>query len=307
MTSAPRHTAPPVSAPPDRITHGAVHLRVTDVPRAVEFWGDALGLGVRDRAGDRVHLGTPARDLVVLHGGATRRAPRGHAGLYHLAVHVPDAQDFARALVRLATHRVAQAPTDHIFSIATYAHDPDGLGLEVTHETPARVVGHEITDRGVALIDDEGRRRAPTEALDPAPLLDAVAGEAPTPRVDDRSFIGHVHLHVDDIGRAVAFYRDVVGFDEHMRMDGFGMADFSAGGVFPHRMAVNVWQGAGAPPTPADAAGLVFHELLADAAGVDALAGRLDAAGHPFTRRDGGISTLDPAGNTLVVMPRGAV
>ncbi len=301
------HGAASAVADRDRITHGAIHLRVRDVRRAEAFWGDALGLGVRDRRDGRVHLGTPASDLVVLHGGAARPAVPGHAGLFHVAVHVADARDFARAMVRLAAHRVPQASSDHVFSVATYAHDADGLGLEITHETPGRVVGHEITQRGVALIDDQGRRRAPTEALDVRPLLDAVASEPPTLRVDDAAVVGHVHLHVDDIDRAVGFYRDVLGFDEHMRMDRMGMADFSAGGAFPHRMAVNVWQGLGAPPAPADAAGLVHHELHMAADDVDALAARLDAVHHPFTRRDGAIATLDPAGNPLVVLPRGVI
>ncbi|MCB0881754.1 MAG: VOC family protein [Thermoleophilia bacterium] len=288
----------------DAIRHGAIHLRVTDLGRARAFWGDALGLRERDRTATTLTLGTPGRDLVVLHSGAARPAPRGHAGLYHVAFHVPTEDAFGRALLRLAVHRVPQAPTDHIFSIATYAHDADGLGLEVTRETPRRVTGRIVTDREIALIDDDGRRRAPTEALDVRPILAPLAGGDPGPHADDDTVVGHVHLHVDDIPPAAAFYESLVGFDEHMRMDRIGMADFSAGGDFPHRLAVNVWQGPGAAPTPDDAAGLVHHELRVDPDGLAAIAERMDAAGHPYERRDGALWVRDPAGNALAIDAR---
>ena len=288
----------------DAIRHGAIHLRVTDLGRAQAFWGDALGLAERDRTATTRVLGTPDRDLIVLHAGASRAAARGHAGLYHVAFHVPTRDAFGRSLLRLAAHGVPQSPTEHIFSVATYANDADGLGLEITFETPERVVDRIVTDREIALVDDRGRRRAPTEALDVQPILARLAGGDPGARTDDATVIGHVHLHVDDIARAGAFYGGLVGFDPHMRMDRIGMADFSAGGAFPHRLAVNVWQGRGAPPAPDDAAGLVLHELRVGDDALAAIAERMDAAGHAYERRDGALVTRDPAGNALSIDTR---
>jgi catechol 2,3-dioxygenase len=60
--------------------------------------------------------------------------------------------------------------------------------------------------------------------------------------------IGHVHLKVADLERAIGFYRDLLGFD--LLLD-FGTAAFlSAGGSHPH-IGLNTWESqGGAPPAP---------------------------------------------------------
>ena len=65
------------------------------------------------------------------------------------------------------------------------------------------------------------------------------------PRVD----IGHVHLKVADIDRALAFYRDVLGFDVAQRY-GDSAAFVSAGG-YHHHIGLNTWESrGGSPPAP---------------------------------------------------------
>ncbi len=300
----PNDEATAAAASPERITYGAVHLDVVDRARSLAFWRDAVGLVELDRGDDHVSLGAGARALIVLRPGAVRPAARGHTGLYHVALHVPSAAEFARVVSRLGTHRVPQAPTDHIFSIATYATDPDGLGLELTFETPERCTGSEIGPGSIVLLDEEGRRRGPTEPLDLERWLGHLDGtpvEAPFP---DGAFVGHIHLHVADLAGAFAFYRDLVGFDEHVFMTHFGMADLSAGGRFPHRLAVNVWQGPDAVPPPDGTAGLRVFELLVPRDEVGAMRGRLERAGHPHAIDGLAIATADPAGNRLRIGPR---
>jgi catechol 2,3-dioxygenase len=65
------------------------------------------------------------------------------------------------------------------------------------------------------------------------------------PRVD----IGHVHLKVADIDRALGFYRDVLGFDVTQR---FGdQAAFVSAGGYHHHIGLNTWESRGAsPPSP---------------------------------------------------------
>ena len=61
--------------------------------------------------------------------------------------------------------------------------------------------------------------------------------------------IGHVHLKVADLDRAVAFYRDLLGFDLTQRY-GTRAAFLSAGG-YHHHIGLNTWDSAGgAPPAP---------------------------------------------------------
>jgi catechol 2,3-dioxygenase len=309
------HSAPPTgadtetgtataaaAAPADRITHGPVHLDVVDAGRSLAFWHDLVGLGETGRDGGVIRLGAGERDLVVLHPGATRRAARGHAGLYHLALHVPDGPEFARVVARLAGARVPQSPTDHVFSMATYLHDPDGLMLEITLETPERFGGFEVGPRGIVMYDEMGRRRAPTEALDLGPLRDWLGDLDVLAPLPAGTTVGHVHLHVPDLGAAVAWYRDVIGFDEHMVMPAIGMADLSAGGRFPHRMALNVWNGPDAVQPPADRARMRRATLVVpDAAALAAVGERIAARGGHAEAGAGGLLTADPAGNPMLV------
>jgi catechol 2,3-dioxygenase len=237
------------------------------------------------------------RTLLVLHAGATTPAGRGHAGLYHLAIHIPDAREFARVLVRIAQARVPQSPTDHIFSKATYLHDPDGIMLELTLETPERYGSIEIAAGTISMLDSDGRRRSPTEPLDVEEALAPLEGGDPDMPLPHGSYVGHVHLHVPDLRASYDFYRDVIGFDEHAYMAPIGMADLSAGGSFPHRIAINNWQ---APPA---AAGLRGYELiLRGSRALDGLSRRAAEAGVALSAGDSGkISLHDPAGNEISV------
>ncbi len=68
--------------------------------------------------------------------------------------------------------------------------------------------------------------------------------------------IGHVHLKVADLDRAVGFYRDALGFDLVARI-GSQAAFLSAGG-YHHHLGLNTWESAGGTPPPAGTTGL-YH------------------------------------------------
>lgn len=74
--------------------------------------------------------------------------------------------------------------------------------------------------------------------------------------IDPRTTIGHVHLKVADIERALGFYCGVLGFQLTQRY-GKGAAFVSAGG-YHHHIGLNTWQSLGGAPPPARATGL-FH------------------------------------------------
>src|SRR5436309_2171149 len=75
------------------------------------------------------------------------------------------------------------------------------------------------------------------------------------PRVD----IGHVHLKVSDIDRALAFYQGVLGFDLVARL-GDEAAFVSAGG-YHHHIGLNTWESKGAGPPPPNTTGL-YHTAI---------------------------------------------
>ena len=72
--------------------------------------------------------------------------------------------------------------------------------------------------------------------------------------------IGHVHLKVADLERALGFYRDVLGFEITQRM-GRSAAFLSAGG-YHHHIGLNTWESAGGSPPPPGATGLYHVAIL---------------------------------------------
>ena len=119
--------------------------------------------------------------------------------------------------------------------------------------------------------------------------------------IDPGVRIGHVHLKVADLERAIGFYRDVLGFTLTQRF-GREAAFLSAGG-YHHHIGLNTWESAGGQPPPPGSTGLYHHAILypTRAALGNALA-RLQAAGVPLTgAADHGVSEAlylnDPDGN----------
>jgi len=131
-----------------------------------------------------------------------------------------------------------------------------------------------------------------------------MSGEArPVRPIDPGVRIGHVHLKVADLERALAFYRDVLGFELTQRY-GTEAAFVSAGG-YHHHIGLNTWESRGGSPPPEGTTGL-FHAAIVYPTRA-ALAGalrRLNAAGVPLEgASDHGVSEAlylrDPDGNGL--------
>ncbi len=246
----------------DALTYGAVHLEVTDLERSLVFWRDLIGLVERETDGDgAVRLGTGEAELLVLHPGATGPVQRGYSALYHLAIHMPSEAEFARLLARLFAARYPNAPTDHITHWATYLDDPDGINLEIAFETIDRVGEISIVGGRPQIIDSAGKVHAMTEPLSLEEVFSFREDEEISGPLPDGARIGHVHLYVGDLEAAQGFYEEI-GFSRHMDAAGIGFADLSLGGTFPHRIAVNVWQGIGAPQAPEGTAGMRHFELI---------------------------------------------
>src|SRR5258708_32321405 len=83
--------------------------------------------------------------------------------------------------------------------------------------------------------------------------------------VDPRVRIGHVHLKVADIARALEFYCGVLGFEVTQRF-GQSAAFLSAGG-YHHHLAVNTWESRCGSPPPPGRTGLYHTALVYPARG----------------------------------------
>ncbi|WP_304189630.1 VOC family protein [Lentibacter algarum] len=78
--------------------------------------------------------------------------------------------------------------------------------------------------------------------------------------VDPQARIGHVHLKVADLDRAIAFYSGVLGFSVTQRY-GAGAA-FLAAGNYHHHIGLNTWESAGGTPPPKGHTGLYHTAFL---------------------------------------------
>ncbi len=78
--------------------------------------------------------------------------------------------------------------------------------------------------------------------------------------LDPRVRIGHVHLKVADLERALHFWCDILGFELQQRM-GDSAAFVSAGG-YHHHIGLNTWESAGAAPPPRRSTGLYHVAIL---------------------------------------------
>ena len=96
--------------------------------------------------------------------------------------------------------------------------------------------------------------------------------------IADGTRIGHVHLKVADLERALSFYCGVLGFDLMQRRG--NQAAFIAAGGYHHHIGLNTWESAGGSPPPPGTTGLYHLAILypTRAALADALR-RLMAAG----------------------------
>lgn len=121
---------------------GHVHLKVSDLDRAIAFYRDLLGMTVMQRYGTAAaflsaggyhhHIGLNTWESK----GGTPPAP-GHTGLYHTAILYPSRRDLANVLKMLVDAGwPLDGAADHGVSEAIYLRDPDGNGVELYRDRP---------------------------------------------------------------------------------------------------------------------------------------------------------------------------
>src|ERR1700680_3086183 len=119
--------------------------------------------------------------------------------------------------------------------------------------------------------------------------------------IDPRVEIGHVHLKVADLDRALEFWSGVLGFELTTRMG--DQAAFVSAGGYHHHIGLNTWESAAASPPPRWSTGL-YHVAIrypTRAALADALRRLLEADIPLEGASDHGVSEAlylrDPDGN----------
>ena len=131
----------PYKVPPQtRIGH--VHLKVSNLQKALEFYSGILGFEIKQFYGEGAaflsagsyhhHIGL--NTWLSKDGGP---APRNTAGLFHVAIVYAERRELAVIVKRLIDHSYPlTGASDHGVSEAIYLHDPDGNGIELYWDRP---------------------------------------------------------------------------------------------------------------------------------------------------------------------------
>jgi catechol 2,3-dioxygenase len=283
---------------------GHVSLTVASLENQILFYTKVLGFQLHWRESNRAGLGAGGADLLRLTEEPNLKRYRGTTGLYHFAVLFPNRKELARAMARLFTLQYENYPTDHIMTKTTYLDDPEGNGIELYAESPedgtwSLANGEYITRR------KDGSLSSGREPLNVNELFQSLGQEDDLEQgIPLETRVGHVHLHVRDIDEAIDFYHGVIGFDIMGVAKAFRMGFVSAGG-YHHHLGLNTWQGEGAPPPPADAAGLRYFVVeLPNQEALDQVIARIDEAGIPSNQTNDGLLVQDPSQNNVMLSLR---
>ncbi len=125
-----------------RVRIGHVHLKVSNLERALDFYCGVLGFELQQRFGTSAafisaggyhhHIGLNTWESL---GGSP--PPPGSTGLYHTAILYPDRRQLARALRRVLDAGIKlEGAADHGVSEALYLSDPDLNGVELYRDRP---------------------------------------------------------------------------------------------------------------------------------------------------------------------------
>jgi len=235
-----------------------VSLNVSDLSQSLEFYQSVLGFKTVGRpSSGKALLFVGSNDsssylveLLPVNTGANNDSLNGmgsstrRAGLYHFAILLPERKFLADMLQNLNDKRDQvhfDGYADHLVSESIYIRDPDFNGIEIYRDRPRSQWRWKDTQVEMA-----------TLPLNTTDLLKE-ATEKGWKEMPDKTTIGHVHLHVSDIAKAIKFYHQILGLQLTAVIP---RASFFAAGGYHHHIATNTWLGTGIAPASSESIGL---------------------------------------------------
>lgn len=263
-----------------------ITIQVTDLQRSIPFYQDFLGFQVIEETEDKVTLSADGKKgLINLEQPEEAISKqRRTAGLYHFAILLPARKDLAAFLKHLLqagrAYSLQLGAADHLVSEALYFSDPDGNGIEIARDrlSESWSWSEELVQMSTEPLDADGLLELATEEWKGMP---------------EETLIGHIHLHVNDLPKAKEFYVEGLGFQEVTAYPG---AVFLSDSGYHHHIAINIWNGEGAPIPVPNETGLKFFTItypMKEEA--DEAVQRLEALGYPVYKG----RVKDPSGNQI--------
>jgi catechol 2,3-dioxygenase len=241
---------------------GHVSLNVSNLSRSLDFYESVLGfkrIG-RPSSGGKALLSVGDNNsssylVELLQVNTTTDANSGNlsrrrnsssrrAGLYHFAILLPERKFLADMLQNLDDKRDQirlDGFADHLVSESIYLRDPDFNGVEIYSDRPRSEWRWKGTQVEMATL--------PLKTTD----LLKEATKKGWKEMPDKTRIGHIHLHVTDIAKAMKFYYEILGLQLTAAIPA---ASFFAADGYHHHIATNTWLGTGIAASSSESIGL---------------------------------------------------
>ncbi|MBB5174298.1 VOC family protein [Texcoconibacillus texcoconensis] len=262
-----------------------VKLNVQDLQRSLKFYQEVIGFQVLKQSGSSAQLTADGKTSILSldqPDGLTPKVGRT-AGLYHFAILLPTRDHLAQFVQHIAKVGIPVGSSDHLVSEALYFSDPDGNGIEV------------YSDRDPSTW--EWKNDEVKMTVDPLNIPELQASHQPEwDGLPEDTVMGHLHLHVSNLQEAEEFYTRGLGFEVVCR---FGLqAVFISTGKYHHHIALNTWNGIGAPKSLEHSVGLQsFHITYPTVEEISDAVDRLTSLGVSVIKENDVYQVEDPSGN----------
>ncbi len=271
----------------------SVSIQVLNLQRAIEFYTNTLGLTVLNQDEYQVELSANGKDsllsIVQLENGI-KKMPRT-TGLYHFALLLPSRKELGKILNHFIKNLIPlHGASNHGISEAIYLSDPEGNGIEIASDTDPKK--WKWKNGQLDVFSENG-------PMDVKSVLSESQDEEFTKLPAD-TIMGHIHLHGSELKNIRRFYEEALGMD--VVIDLPRQALFFSYGKYHHHLAVNVWNGIGAPTPPSNSVGLRnFLLRLPDSISLKEIESNFMNMKIPYSTVEKGINVTDPSGNNIII------
>ena len=267
-----------------------VHIHVGDINRSKEFYQKILGFQVLEETDQLVSLTADGKHAILVIEKPDNVIPKQGktTGLYHFAILLPTRSDLAQFLRHIVPFGIELGASDHKVSEALYFSDPDGNGIEVYRDRDSSEWNWQNNQVEMTV-----------DPLDAEDLLSA-AGDGAWSGMPKETVMGHIHLHVAHLPEAEKFYTTGLGFKVVTRYG--NQALFISDANYHHHIALNTWNGVGAPQPRPESVGLqAYTIMLADEEARQKMITSLHEIGAVVEVFEDRYITEDPSGNKIVL------
>lgn len=261
----------------------AVKLNAENPDLLAKFYNTAIGLNVLDASEGYYALGTPNGKVLIELYKTTTPKNADTTGMYHLALLLPTYEDLGTVLRHLVVNNVRLiGASDHGYSNALYLDDPEGNGIEIYWDKPESEWN----------VLEDGQIVGVTEPMDADAAIEAARTKFDG--MPNRTIMGHVHLHVDDVEESADFYGNVMGLGLKYK---FGpQAFFFASGDYHHHLGANIWKQGNLNKPNRLAQGIQTVEWSGTKEDIEYITAQLEEANLASTMTDGVLVFKDTAG-----------